>query len=174
MRPTLWHRLDRLARDLTPFTLTFILVVISAIPFHIPGFAQVAPLFPMIGIYFWAVYRPDLMPTYAVFLIGVLHDFLTGLPVGISALVFLVVLGVAIAQRTFFFGKSFIIVWLGFILVAAGAIFLEWILMSMFTGTIVEARSAIYQFGLTAAMFPVLSWLFTRWQQAFLQADGYE
>ena len=91
MKPSFWHRLDRFARDLTPFGLTFVLLVINAMPFHLPGFAQVAPLLPMIGIYFWCVYRPDLMPATAVFLIGILHDFLSGLPVGISALFFLLV-----------------------------------------------------------------------------------
>ncbi|MDB9704530.1 rod shape-determining protein MreD, partial [Rhodospirillales bacterium] len=110
MKPSFWHRVDRFARDLTPFALTLMLLVINAIPFHIPGFAQVAPLLPLIGIYFWAVYRPDLMPAAAVFLIGILHDFLSGLPVGVSVLIFLVVLGAALAQRSFFFGKSFIIV----------------------------------------------------------------
>ena len=88
MRPSFWQRLDRFARDLTPFALTFVLLVINAVPMQIPGFAQVAPLLPMIGIYFWAVYRPDLMPAAAVFLIGILHDFLSGLPVGVSALTF--------------------------------------------------------------------------------------
>jgi len=171
MKPSFWHRVDRFARDLTPFALTFLLLVVSAIPFHIPGFAQVAPLLSMIGVYFWAVYRPDLMPAVAVFLIGLVHDFLSGLPVGISALIFLVVLGAALAQRSFFFGKSFVIVWIGFIFVAAGALALEWMLLSIISGELIQVRSALYQFGLTVAVFPVLSWMFTRWQQAFLQVE---
>lgn len=171
MKPTFWHRVDTFARDLTPFALTFVLVVAGAIPVHIPGFAQVAPLLAMIGIYFWAVYRPDLMPSAAVFLIGLLHDFLSGLPVGISAMIFLLVQGAALAQRSFFFGKSFVIVWIGFILVAAGALLLEWLVLSMIAGEVIQARTAFYQFGLTVAVFPVLAWLFTRWQQAFLQVE---
>ncbi|WNJ99379.1 rod shape-determining protein MreD [Thalassospiraceae bacterium LMO-JJ14] len=171
MKPSFWHRVDRFARDLTPFALTFVLLVIGAIPFHIPGFAQVAPMLPLIGIYFWAVYRPDLMPAAAVFLIGIIHDFLSGLPVGVSALIFLLVLGAALAQRSFFSGKSFVIVWIGFVFVAAGALALEWLLLSIVTGELIQARSAIYQFGLTVAVFPVLSWMFTRWQQAFLQTS---
>ena len=171
MKPTFWHRIDKFAWDLTPFALTFVLVVIGAIPFHIPGFAQVAPLLAMIGIYFWTVYRPDLMPSAAVFLIGLLHDFLSGLPVGVSALIFLAVQGAALAQRSFFFGKSFVIVWIGFLFVAAGALVLEWLVLSVILGEVIQARSALYQFGLTVAVFPVLAWLFTRWQQAFLQVE---
>lgn len=171
MKPSFWHRLDKFARDLTPFGLTFLLLIVDAVPFHIPGFAQVAPLLPMIGIYFWAVYRPDLMPTWAVFLLGILHDFLAGLPVGVSAVTFLAVQGVGMAQRGFFFGKSFLIVWLGFVIVAGGAMAIQWLLISVFSGDFVDGRSAFYQYGLTAAVFPVLAWLLTRWQNAFLQVD---
>ena len=122
MKPSFWHRVDRFARDLTPFALTFVLLVIGTIPFHIPGFAQVAPMLPLIGIYFWAVYRPDLMPAAAVFLIGIIHDFLSSLAGRRQcADLFYLVLGAALAQRSFFSGKSFVIVWIGFIFVAAGA-----------------------------------------------------
>jgi rod shape-determining protein MreD len=171
MKSSFWQRFDRFARDLTPFALTFMLLVINAIPFHIPSFAQVTPLLPLVSIYFWAVYRPDLMPAASVFLIGILHDFVSGLPVGVSAFIFLVVLGATLAQRSFFSGKSFVIVWFGFMMVAGGALALEWFLLSIFAGDLVQARSAIYQFGLTAAIFPFLAWLFTRWQQTFLQVD---
>jgi rod shape-determining protein MreD len=171
MKPSFWHRVDRFARDLTPFALTFVLMVVNAIPFHIPGFAQVVPLLSLIGIYFWSVYRPDLMPAAAVFLIGLLHDFISGMPLGVSVLVFLMVQGVAIAQRSFFSGKSFVIVWFGFIIVAAGALSTEWLLLSILSGELIQPRSAFYQFGLTVAMFPVLAWMLTRWQQAFLQVD---
>lgn len=171
MKPSFWHRLDKFARDLTPFGLTFVLLIVDAVPFHIPGFAQVAPLLPMIGIYFWAVYRPDLMPATAVFALGILHDFLSGLPVGVSAVTFLAVQGAAMAQRDFFFGKSFIIVWLGFLIVAAGALVLQWLLSSLVAGGFVDGRSALYQYGLTAAFFPILAWLLTRWRHAFLQTE---
>jgi len=171
MKPSFWHRLDKFARDLTPFGLTFALLVIDAVPFHIPGFAQVAPLLPLIGIYFWSVYRPDLMPTVAVFLLGILHDFLAGLPVGVSAVTFLAVQGAGLAQRGFFFGKSFLMVWFGFVIVAAGALSIQWLLISIVSGDFVDARSALYQYGLTAAVFPVLAWLLTRWQNAFLQVE---
>ena len=171
MKPSFWFRLDRFARDLTPFALTFLLLIFDAVPFHIPGFAQVAPLMPMIGIYFWAVYRPDLMPAAAVFLIGILQDFLSGLPVGVSALTFLAVQGAGVTQRSFFFGKSFLIVWVGFVIVAAGALSLMWLLLSMLSGALVDGHPALYQYGLTVAVFPVVAWLFTRWQQAFLQVE---
>ncbi len=56
-------------------------------------------------------------------------------------------------------------------IVAAGALCLEWLLLSLVSGQLIEARSAIYQYGMTAALFPILAWLFLRWRAVFLQAE---
>ena len=121
MKPSLGVRLDTLARQLTPFGLTLFLVVFNVVPLHIPGYDQIAPLLPMIAVYHWALYRSELMPAYAVFIIGLLQDSLTGAPIGINAVVFLIVHRAAQSQRRFLTGKSFAMVWLVFALIAAGA-----------------------------------------------------
>ncbi len=171
MKPSLWHRMDVLARRLTPFGLTLVLVVIGVVPFHIPGFARVVPLLPLMAIYHWAIFRPELMPSYAVFAIGILQDTLTGAPIGVNAMVFLIVYGVVLSQQRFFVGKSFAIIWLGFALVAAGAAALSWVLVSAYNVTLVEPRAVLFQYLVTLGGFPLLAWLFTRWQQTFLRQE---
>ena len=73
---------------------------------------------PLMAVYHWAIFRPRLLPAYAVFLAGLLQDILSGAPLGVNALVFLVAYGVVLSQKKFFTGKSFLILWLGFALVA--------------------------------------------------------
>ena len=92
MKPVLWARLDIIARCFTPFGLTVLLVLINVLPLHMPGLSSVMPLFPLISIYLWAVHHPDLMPAYAVFLIGFLQDTLIGTPIGLHILIYLMVL----------------------------------------------------------------------------------
>ena len=171
MKPSLWHRLDALARRLTPFALTLVLVVVSVVPLHIPGFARVAPLLPLIAVYHWAIYRPRLLPAFAVFVIGVLQDTLTGTPIGVNALVFIGVYGVVLSQRRFFAGKSFAVVWLGFAVVAAGAALSSWILVSVYHLTLVAPRAVVFQYLMTLGVFPLLAWVFLRWQRAFLESE---
>jgi rod shape-determining protein MreD len=171
MKPSLWHRMDVLARQLTPFGLTLVLVVIGVVPFHIPGFARVVPLLPLMAIYHWAIFRPELMPSYAVFVIGILQDTLTGAPIGVNAMVFLIVYGVVLSQQRFFVGKSFAIIWLGFALVAAGAAAVSWVLVSAYNVTLVEPSAVLFQYLVTLGAFPLLAWLFTRWQQTFLKQE---
>ncbi len=169
MRSTFWGKVDTAARRLTPFGLTVILVLIGAVPLHVPGFTSVTPLLPMIGIYYWAIYRPDLMPVAAVFIIGLLYDALSGTPMGVNAAIFVIVHGIIDSQRRFFAGKSFTIIWLGFLLVSAGALLTTWLLVSAFYGTLVTSEALIFQYVITLGCFPLLSWALLRWQRAFLR-----
>ena len=168
MKPIFWQRLDTLSRKMTPFGLTVALVLLSVLPLHVPGFARVMPLLPLMAVYHWAVNRPLLMPAYVVFAIGLLQDTLTGAPLGINALVFLVVYGGIVGQRRFLVGKSFAVIWLGFAIVAIGASLMNWFLVSLFHTTLVEADSLLFQYLLSLGVFPLLTWVFTRWQRAFL------
>jgi len=171
MTSGVWHRMDLLARQLTPLMLTLVLVIINVVPLHIPGFSRVTPLLPLIAVYHWAIYRPRLLPAYAVFLIGLLHDALSGLPIGVSALVFLIVYGVVLSQKSFFISKSFFILWLGFSLMAAVASFLSWLAVSILNVTLIEPGTVFFQYLMTLGFFPVIAWLFLRWQRAFLRFD---
>lgn len=164
-----WHRLDMLARQLTPAVLTLVLVIINVMPLHIPGFSRIAPLLPLMAVYHWAIFRPRLLPAYLVFLIGLLQDVLTGTPIGVNALVLLAVYGAVLSQKKFFIGKSFFILWLGFSVIAAGALAVNWGLISAINLTLVEPRTVIFQYLLTLGLFPAVAFVFLRWQQAFLK-----
>ncbi len=104
-------------------------------------------------------------------MIGLLQDTLTGMPIGVNALVFLGVYGVVLSQRRFFAGKSFAVVWLGFAVVAAGAALSSWILVSVYYVTLVAPRPVLFQYLMTLGVFPLLVWVFLRWQRAFLESE---
>ena len=171
MTPSLWHRIDLLARQLTPSMLTLILVIISVVPIRILNFSTVVPLLPLMSVYHWAIFRPRLLPAYAVFLIGILQDILTGSPIGVNSLVFLLVYGAVLSQKKFFSGKSFFILWLGFSLIAAGASGLNWLAVSILNVSVVEFHTAVFQYLLTLCFFPAVAWAFLCCQRTFLRLD---
>ncbi|MGB0683975.1 MAG: rod shape-determining protein MreD [Magnetovibrionaceae bacterium] len=169
MRPNFLHKLDALARHLTPFALTLLLTLLNIVPLGVPALDAVTPLLSLMAVYHWAIYRPSLMPVVAVFIIGLLQDILAGPHLGVNALVFSMVYWAILAQEKFFIGKSFAIVWLGFGIVAGGAFALSWLLNSLLTLHILQFEPVVFQYLMTLACFPILSWLFLRWQQAFLK-----
>ncbi len=171
MKQTFGQRLDIYTRNSLPVLVTLVLVVVNVIPLHIPGLSRIAPILPLMAVYQWTVYRPKLMPPLAVFFIGLMYDILSGTPIGVNAVVFLAVYGVIIYQQRFFAGKSFLVVWFGFGIVALGASILSWTLVSILSASIVEPRAAVFQYLLNFGFFPVLAWFFLRWQSALVKVE---
>ncbi len=162
MRAGLWHSLDVAARKLTPFLVTVALVVVSFVPLRLPGYAAVAPSFALMSVYYWALHRPELLPGPAVFVIGVLQDVFSGTPIGVNAFMLLAVYGIAVSQRRFFHGKSFLVVWWGFMIVAGAVALVEWIVMSLLLGTLVAPEPAAFEGLMTIALYPLLGWVFVQ------------
>lgn len=171
MKSPFTYRLDTFTRNSMPILLTLILVLVNFIPLQIPGLSRVVPILPLMAIYHWAIYRPQLMPPLAVFMIGAFYDVLSGMPIGVNALVFLIVYGVVVLQQRFFAGKSFIVVWLGFGLISFGATVLTWILMSILATTLINPQAAIFQLFLNFSFFPILAWLLLHCQNSYLKLE---
>ncbi len=171
MNIAIWQKLDNLAQCLIPFGLSLILVVLSVLPTHIPGYMQIAPILALISVYHWAIFRPNLLPISAVFILGLLQDLLLGTPVGLYGLVFLTVYGVVLSQRRFFVGKSFIFFWFGFAAISMLASIESYFLGSIWNVILLDFNAATFQYLILLGIFPAVAWVFLRWQQAFLQQD---
>lgn len=155
---------------LTPFVTTLFFVLVSVVPLQIPGFAAVTPSFALMAVFHWTCYRPDLMPLSLVFLLGLLLDLLNGTPyVGISALLLLLVRTAVLTQRRHFVNRDFPVLWLGFLVIAAGNFALSWLVISLMHMAVLGVRPFVFQAVLTVACFPVGSYLLVRAHRAFLR-----
>ena len=166
-----WHSLDQAIRNIIPICLTFLLLVLSVIPTGIPYYSEITPVLPIIAIYHWAIYKPDLLPTWSVFILGCVYDLLSGTPLGLYALVFLSVYGIVIFQRRFLYGKSFLVCWLGFGVVALGAAIESWVVASIWYFSLLNATSVFFQYFLSLGMFPIVAWVALQLQQHLLEQD---
>ena len=165
----LWNQLDLVARNLSPMAITLLLVMVSVLPMHIPFFGTVSPVLSLMAVYYWSVFRPDLMPSFAVFGAGLFQDILSGTPLGVFALVFMLVRVAVVSKQKFFTGNSFVVMWWVFMLVAAGSLVLVWGLASLLNMTLISPLGVAFQVFLTFVLFPCFAWLFFRAQQAFLR-----
>ncbi|MCC7017040.1 MAG: rod shape-determining protein MreD [Rhodospirillales bacterium] len=166
MKPTFGQRMDIQARRLVPAAVTLALVLLAAVPLHVPGLARIMPLLALIGVYHWTAYRPDLMTAPVVFAIGVFQDIVGGGPLGLYAAVFLLVHGGIVSQARFFVGKGFVVLWFGFALMSAAAAVIAWVVMVLFNTALMDPWTLLYQYLLTLGVFPILSRLFLRWHPA--------
>src|SRR5260221_7946824 len=131
---TLLQRLDLTLRCMTPFVITLLLALVPVLPLHLPHDTDLVPAFTLMSVFYWTVYRPDLMPASAVVAIGIIQDFAAGAPLGITSVILLGTYGVVLGQRRLFVGKPFAMAWSGFVLTAAAATAVSWALASLVAG----------------------------------------
>jgi len=163
-----FQRLDRLARLLAPFILSAVLVMLSALPFYVPGYGQIAVDVGLMTVFYWAIYRPDLFPGIAAFLLGLWQDILVGAPIGLHALLLLLANWAIVSQRTFFQGKSFAVIWWCFSLVAIVVGVMAWIIVCALNTTMLNPMPGMFQSLLTIGAFPFMVWLLARAQHLLL------
>jgi len=155
-------------RHTLPFVATLLLILLVATPTRLPGFASIAPQLPLASIFYWAIYRPDLLRPWAAFVLGAIADTIAGTPLGVSSLMFLAVQGMAGSQRRIL-GRSFLMAWWGFALVGGGAMLLEWAATSLELVKLLPVRALAFQYLMTLTVYPLLAWAFARAQVALLQ-----
>ena len=169
MSPALVQRFNPYFWNSIPGATILLLVFVMVVPWRLPGFGAITPAFTLMAVFYWSIYRPDRLPYVAVFCLGVIQDLLSGMPLGMTPLVLLIVQGVLISQRRFLLGKSFLVVWCSFMIVAPGAAILGWIVGTVFFGALLAPVPILVQVVMTVLLYPALTWLFGRAHQAMLR-----
>jgi rod shape-determining protein MreD len=156
---------------IVPLLSTLVFVLVSVVPLQIPGFAAVTPSFALMAVFHWTIYRPDLLPISAVFVLGLLLDLLNGSPyLGVSALMLLVARTAVLVERRHVVNRSFAVLWGGFLVLAFGTFAFGWAFVSALRGEVLVTRPFIFQALLTVACYPVGSYLLARLQRALVPA----
>jgi rod shape-determining protein MreD len=153
--------LGRGLRATIPGITLLLCIFIASVPMGLPYLSDVTPFLSLMAVYYWSIYRPDLIPVVVVFLAGLLQDVLIGGPVGLLALVLVLVHGVGVSQRGVFLGKTFQVEWWGFGLVTVGAILFAWAVASIYFTTLIDSRAFVVQALLTVAIYPLVTRLFS-------------
>ncbi|MFV3129202.1 rod shape-determining protein MreD [Niveispirillum sp. KHB5.9] len=161
-------QLDRTARNLVPFSVTVLAMLVGMVPLPLPGYAMVTVPLMLMCLFYWVIHRPDLLRPMVVFAIGLLQDLIGGTPIGMTSMVLVLAYWLLITQRRFFLGRSFLMLWIGFGLVAAGSGAVQWAVFALMTASLLDARPVLVQALLGVALFPLMAWLLQRLHRAYL------
>jgi rod shape-determining protein MreD len=165
MQPTLLQSVDVGARKALPAALTLLLMLFALTPTNVPGLSPVMPMFALMSVYFWSLYRPELLGYGAVFGFGLLEDLLTATPIGSTALIFLMTQWVVLRQQKFFNAKPFVVTWFAFVFIAAGAAVARWIAVGLVSDAgFTPAGPLFASYLITVALYPLVGWLLAKTQ----------
>ena len=70
------------------------------------GLQYFMPLISLILIYFWVLFLPEIYPLWFLFVIGIIEDSLTGIPLGISSFSNILFRFMIISQKRFIVKES--------------------------------------------------------------------
>ena len=159
-RASLWRRLDIAARHAFPTASTLALMLLVTAPFGLLDQAALLPAVALACVFFWSLFRPTAMAPPFVFLIGLLLDLLGYLPLGVGILALLMAHGAVMQTRRILLRQGFMLVWCGFLCVAALVALLVWITSALMTFRLLPVGPAAFQFVLSGALYPLLTVLF--------------
>ena len=154
-----------LLRNATPGLIILFLLFLTNLPYGSPEIIFLIPPLALVGIFHWGIYRPDLLPRWLVFFIGILQDVMSGGILGIWSLIYLLIHTIMKSQRKFFFGRAFIIEWYSFSVVVFFVYFVIWVIGILFYGVIESSNILIGQSIITIFIYPLLTWFMGKTRQ---------
>jgi rod shape-determining protein MreD len=154
--------LDAASRHAWPaFCLVFGLLAIG-LPLRLPGQAGLRPDYAMACVYFWSLYRPASLPAPLVAAAGLLLDLLGLSPLGLWAVLLLLLQGATLLLRRRLLPLSFILNWLIFSGFAALAAALAWLAQSLLGLSPLPGQPVAAEILLACGGYPALAALFIR------------
>jgi rod shape-determining protein MreD len=60
----LWQRLDQIARNVSPFAITVLLLIIGLVPLRLPYLPPLSVSLVLVSVYYWAIHRPSALPEH--------------------------------------------------------------------------------------------------------------
>lgn len=144
-------RVEVAARAAVPAGVTAALMLLGSIPLKGAHVQVLEPVLAFASIYYWTLYRPDLMPAALVFALGLT----TSSPARRSAATRRCWFWLS-RQRRFLIDKTFVLNWVGFAVVAAGGCILVWLLASIFYGAPVDPWGLLFQTLMTIVAYPLV------------------
>jgi rod shape-determining protein MreD len=137
----------------------FVLLLIALIPMRLPASWAAGGLWPLLGLFYWSLVQPRLVPVLLIFVIGLLCDLALNMALGCHGLIFILLHVVVTTQRRFLIGQGFWLVWPAFALSVITVYSLIFVLQHVVTATAFSTQD--WEAGLPAVFivmlaFPVL------------------
>lgn len=131
-------------------------LLFDLINFSVPLMGEIRPYLFLMTIYYWAIFRPTLLPALWIFVLGILYDVVLGFPLGLHSILFLVVQYIVRRQRLYLMGQPFTLVWLGFVITCSLVALCEWGFFSALHLQPMPFMSGMFSFLCSAVVFPFI------------------
>ena len=153
------RKLYHLLLNLFPILLLFFLALVDFdLSFH--SKKQVTFDLIYVFIYYWVLKNPEILGYGLVFFVGVINDVVTGLPIGISSIDYLILCGIASYFRNLTLRPSLINDWIAFVPTIFIINSIHYFILNGFFTLELNYYHLILSSVFTIAMYPAVGFIF--------------
>ena len=113
------------------------------------------PSLLFIPIFYFAIFSPNFLNVFFVFLMGFFSDLINQVPLGLFSFIFVLLFFVARLNRLFLKDLSFKILWFFFIGCSTILLLLELFLFTLFEGSVVQTKFLFQQLTVLVLFYPL-------------------
>lgn len=135
----------------------FFAFILSLVALPVPVMGEIRPYFLLTVIYYWSVFRPTLVPVWLCFLVGLGQDIVGMYPLGMHALIYILLRMIISDQRRFLIGQTYITGWAVFSLVCVLAAGLKWVMVAFTQEGLPALSPLMAESVFTILIYPVMS-----------------
>lgn len=150
----LTERLEYFARRAVPLGFLTALLMLNLVGITLPYIGLIHAQLFLIGVYYWSIYRPTLLPAWLVFVFAGTIDLIGSYPLGLNMLVLVLVRWIVTEQRRFLMAQTFAMLWLGYGVVALSHMLIMWALLSTLSLHIIPVLAPLASTFLGVMLFP--------------------
>jgi rod shape-determining protein MreD len=137
-----------------PYFLVVLFFFLGTLPLGVVGLNTCRPMLGMMVVFYFATYRPYFFPYWFLFVLGMPYDAALGLPLGMTALSYILLKAVALSMRGKYIRAPFGAVWLQFVALIGGICLLQWVVMAVSYGSFFHMKFLVVQWLLSIAAYP--------------------
>ncbi|MDA0902691.1 MAG: rod shape-determining protein MreD [Proteobacteria bacterium] len=120
-------------------------------------FPDFIPLFDLMIIYYFTIYRSGVFGWWFLLLLGVWDDSLTGLPIGITAFSYLIGVKIfEILNHRLIIRENFTQIWQQFIAFSFFILAFKWVLLSIYYSTTYSIINPLIQIAISSLLYVVM------------------
>jgi len=128
--PTITEQISIISRMIVPYILIALFLVLELVSLSFINEHMTQLPFLLIALFYWAVYRPTLLPLWLVFCMGFLVDIASTVPLGIHAILFTGIFWFIAKQRLSLIVQSYGVIWFLFGTILTGFYGIRWLVIS--------------------------------------------
>lgn len=155
------YKISKIAYILPSFFLVFLIIFCSSYN-SLLYFGEYTPFYELIVIFYWCFYFPRLLPILLLVLLGLFRDYLMMSPIGISSVSFVVLSLMAQKSATILKDKSFISVFITFVLniVIVAAFKIVLLLFYLDSSFVLLSKLFVYRIFSTTILYVPIHFIF--------------